>query len=131
MALSTLAQQKLLAIAAFILLAQTALGQVMIDSKNITEDNGIEYFQLMYYVDQKTFKPVYMIDYGVLENSNGPVKAQRIRVNNEEIKDSMSPVYVINKLHRAGWEYMGDAIYVKMPLMENLVTYTFKRKMRK
>lgn len=116
---------------AILTISYGAAAQLIVDSKDVTKDTDVQYIQFMYYLDQKTFRPVYMIDYGVIESANTPVKRQKIQIGNEEIKDTMSPALVMNKLDKAGWEYLGDATYIPVPLMENLLTYTFRRKSRK
>lgn len=114
--------------AACVLMSHLCFSQIIVDSKNVSEDTTIQYIQFMYYMDSKSFKPVYLIDYGVIENADRAGKNQKIQIDNDEIHNAMSPMMVINKIDKAGWEYLGDANYIRIPLMENLLTFTFRRK---
>jgi hypothetical protein len=84
--------------------------QLVVKEKNISEDKDINYIQLIYYVEKKTFKPVYLIDYG-LQSVDSVDFNPEIKVNGETIAE-LTPVAVLNKLYTAGWEYLGDYIYI-------------------
>jgi hypothetical protein len=99
--------------------------QLVVDGKNINDDKSIEYIQMTYYADQKTFLPVFLIDYGIKDFKDVNLKPA-IQVNGEVLK-AVSPVAVLNKLHEAGWEYLGDHINTQSPQI-SMHTYTLKRK---
>lgn len=44
-----------------------AHGQAVVNGKNLNEHEGLEYIQLMYYVDRSTLRPVFYVDYGFIE----------------------------------------------------------------
>jgi hypothetical protein len=103
-------------------------GQVMVDGKNVSAEKEIAYIQLLYFVDKSTFKPIYLIDFGLLDNQKSTPKKQTIKIDKTEITDSMSPMYILNLLYKSGWEYMGDETYIKVPMMEDWYSFTLKRK---
>lgn len=109
-------------------LVGTTNAQVVVDGKDVTADKNIQYIQLLYYVEKSSFKPVYLIDYGMIDNQQGIPKKQKVSVDKNEIKDTMSPIYILNLLHKSGWEYMGDETYSHIPLMEGWYSFTLKRK---
>jgi hypothetical protein len=99
--------------------------QLVVETKNITEDKGIHYIQLMYYVEKKTFRPVYIVDYGIKNVENVNLKPE-IKIDGESVKE-LTPIGLLNKLYAAGWEYLGDYIYIQNPGMP-MHTYTLKRR---
>jgi hypothetical protein len=105
-----------------------AEGQIVVDGKDVSSDKGIQYIQLLYYVDKSSFKPVYLVDYGMLDSQQGIPKKQALSIDKKEVKDSMSPIYILNLLYKSGWEYMGDETYVQVPMMEGWYSFTFKRR---
>jgi tRNA G37 N-methylase Trm5 len=109
-------------------LAGSAIGQVLIDGKNINDDKEIEYIQFSYYFESKKLSPVYSIDFGTLINDESGARQQKIEINTEEITSQMTPAYVLNKLHKAGWEYLGDALFMAAPMVENSQMLTLRRK---
>jgi hypothetical protein len=105
-----------------------ALAQITVDGKDINSDKEIAYIQFLYYVEKSSYKPVYLIDYGIVDLQQGPLKKQKIVIDKTEVKDSMSPVIILNLLHKSGWEYMGDETYVQVPMAEGWYSFTLKRK---
>lgn len=108
--------------------ASTSFGQLQVDDKDINADKNVQYIQFLYYVDKGSFRPVYLIDYGLIDTQQGPPKKQKLMINKTEIKDNMSPIYILNQLYKAGWEYMGDEMYVHVPMGEGWYSFTLKRK---
>ncbi|HEY0652207.1 MAG TPA: hypothetical protein VGD65_03725 [Chryseosolibacter sp.] len=106
----------------------SANAQIEVDGKNVNDDTQVQYVQLLYYLEKGTLKPVYLIDHGLIDTQQGPLKPQKIRIDKIEVTASMSPVYILNLLHKAGWEYMGDETYVQVPMMEGWYSFTLKRK---
>jgi hypothetical protein len=102
--------------------------QVIVDEKDISTDKDLTYIQFLYYIEKSTFRPVYLIDHGLVDSQQVPQKKQKLSINKVEIKDSMSPMYVLNLLAKSGWEYMGDETYVQVPMMEGWYSFTLKRK---
>lgn len=100
-------------------------GQLLVGDKNINEDQSIHYVQLIYYVEKKGFKPVYMIDYGLKNIDNVDLKPE-IRLNGEAIGE-LTPVAILNKLYEAGWEYIGDYNYIQGAGLPTHA-YTLKRR---
>jgi hypothetical protein len=105
--------------------------QLVVDGKNINEQKEIEYIQLSFYFETKEFSPVYNIDYGAIVGENAEVSRQKITIDGEELSSRMTPVYVLNKLVNAGWEYLGDSMFIPSPMMENTQAYTLRRKKSK
>jgi hypothetical protein len=103
-------------------------GQIVVDGKDVSSDKEIHYIQFLYYVEKSSFKPVYLIDYGIIDGQQGVPKKQKVSIDKNEIKASMSPIYILNLLYKAGWEYMGDETYVQVPMMEGWYSFTLKRK---
>ena len=107
--------------------------QVVVNGKNLNIDPSLEYIQLMYYTNKTTFGPVFFVDHGFIEPEYidilEPETAgqQRILINGEEVTDRVTVVWVLNKMHEAGWEYMGDVVYVPMRAMNNWHVFTMKR----
>lgn len=58
--------------------------------------------------------------------TSGP--RQRIVVDSLTINSNMTPVYVLNKLYKAGWVYVGDALHMPLPLKNDWHMLTLKRK---
>lgn len=109
--------------------------QVLVDNKNLNEDKELQYIQLMYYIEKSTLKPVYFLDYGFIEPEYNDIlepemiyEYPKITINGAAISDRISPVGVLNKLHKAGWEYTGDVIFVPLGMMKNWHVYTLRRK---
>ena len=102
--------------------------QVVVDGKNVNEDKDVEYLQFSFYYEGKQLSPVYLIDYGTVLRDDQQIIPQKIMIDKEEVTPRMTPVYIFNKLYKAGWEYMGDAIFMKAPLIENSQVYTFRRR---
>jgi hypothetical protein len=117
-----------MAVVSMTAVAGLAEGQVLVDNKNLNDEKDLQYIQFMYYIDKARARPVYMIDYGITDEK--PFKTQKLSVDQTEITGQMSPVLILNKLYKAGWEYMGDETYVEVPMMENWYSYTLKRKQR-
>ncbi len=111
----------------FFALLSPAYGQVLVDAKNVNDDKAIQYIQFLYYIDKAEFKPVYMIDFGIVDPASTDMKKQKLTINGIEIKPTMSPMLVLNKLHQAGWEYLGDETYVHVPMMEGWYSFTLRR----
>ncbi|HEY0740149.1 MAG TPA: hypothetical protein VGD40_01770 [Chryseosolibacter sp.] len=105
-----------------------ASAQIVVDNKNVSSDKDITYIQFLYFIEKSTFKPVYVIDYGLIDNQQGAPKRQTIKIDSVQVTNSMSPMYIMNLLSKAGWEYMGDETYVQLPLMEDWYSFTLRRK---
>ncbi len=108
--------------------------QVVINDKNLNEDKDLNYIQLMYFIDKSTLRPVFYVDYGLIEPEYkeilDPVKYQglpKISVNGREVSDRVTVVWMLNQMHKAGWEYMGDVVYVPIPSMDKWTIFTMKR----
>ena len=112
--------------------AQTQ-AQVVVNNKNLNDDKDLQYIQLMYFID-KSLKPVFFVDYGFIEPEYNEIlkpknyKEQKISVNGKELNDRVTVVGVLNKFYQSGWEYMGDVVYVPMPMMDNWHIFTLKRR---
>ncbi|HET7178842.1 MAG TPA: hypothetical protein VFI14_03920 [Chryseosolibacter sp.] len=124
-----------LSTAALILLFNvTGHTQVVVNNKNINDDKDLEYVQLMYYVDKATLRPVFYLDYGLIEPEYTDIieperdYKQKISINGEELNDRITVVWVLNKMHQAGWEYMGDSIYLPLRMMDKWHVFTLRRK---
>jgi hypothetical protein len=123
-------------LATLILFSYTDCGaQVFINDKNLNDDKDLKFIQLMYYVDKSTLKPVYFLDYGFIEPDYTDIlepeqmnEQPKIMINGQELNDRVSPVGVLNKLNKAGWEYMGDVVYFPMGSMKNWYVFTMRRK---
>ena len=107
--------------------------QVVVNGKNLNDDPSLEYIQLMYYTNKATFGPVFFVDHGFIEPEYTDILEpemagnQRILINGHEVTDRVTVVWVLNKMHDAGWEYMGDVVYVPMRSMNNWHVFTMKR----
>jgi hypothetical protein len=88
----------------------------------------------MYYVDKATLRPVFYLDYGLIEPEYTDIieperdYKQKISINGEELNDRITVVWVLNKMHQAGWEYMGDSIYLPLRMMDKWHVFTLRRK---
>lgn len=108
--------------------------QVVVNGKNLNADASLHFIQLMYYTNKATFGPVFFVDHGLIEPEYNDILApetagqQRILVNGEEVTDRVTVVWVLNKMREAGWEYMGDVVYVPMRAMNNWHVFTLKRR---
>jgi hypothetical protein len=108
--------------------------QVVVNGKNLNNDRELHYIQLMYYIDKSSIKPVFYLDYGFIEPEYNDILQpeqydhQHITINGDEVSDRVSVVWVLNKLNSAGWEYMGDVVFVPLRVMNNWHVYTLKRK---
>jgi hypothetical protein len=109
-------------------------GQVVVNGKNLNSDPDLEYIQLMYYVDKSNFTPVFIVDFGLIEPEYTDIiepeiaGRQQIMINGESITDRVTVVWVMNKMHKAGWEYMGDVVFVPLRSMHNWHVFTLRRK---
>jgi hypothetical protein len=111
-----------------------AKAQVVIDSKNLNDDKELRYIQLMYYVDKSMFKPVFYVDYGFIEPEYTDILEpnrhykQKIAVNEQEVNERVTVVWLLNEMDKAGWEYMGDVVFLPLRMMDNWHVFTLKRK---
>ena len=111
-----------------------SLAQVVVNNKNLNDDKDVEYIQLMYLIDKATLKPIFFVDYGVIEPEYNEIlkpkdyMEQKISINGEALSDRITVVGVLNQMHKAGWEYMGDVVYVPIPMMDNWHIFTLRRK---
>lgn len=109
-------------------------GQVVVNGKDLNSDPNLEYIQLMYYVDKSTFTPVFIVDFGVIEPEYTDILEpeaaghQQVMIDGESITDRVTVVWVLNKMHKAGWEYLGDVVFVPLRAMHNWHVYTLRRK---
>lgn len=120
---------------AFILLSDLqSKGQVVVDKKNLNADQDLEYIQLMYHIDKSDFRPVFYVDYGFIEPEYTDILEpdrdykQNITINGEPVGEQVTIVWFLNKMHKAGWEYMGDVIYKPLKMMDNWHVFTLRRK---
>src|SRR5687768_5060071 len=92
--------------------------QVVVNGKNLNKDADLQYIQLMYYIDKASIKPVFYVDYGFIEPEYTDILEpehsdhQTVTINGEELTDRVTVVWVLNKMNKAGWEYMGDVVFV-------------------
>lgn len=126
---------RLFFVMAFMSLAFTARAQLVVNGKNLNDDKELTYIQLMYTIDRGSLKPVFFVDYGFIEPEYNDIikpskdgSGQKISINGENISDRVTVVWVLNKLHKAGWEYIGDVIYVPVPMMDNWHVFTLRRR---
>ena len=91
----------------------------------------------MYTIDKSSLKPAFFVDYGVIEPEYNEIikpgkeqNGQKILINGEEISDRVTVVWVLNMMHKAGWEYIGDVVYVPIPMMDNWHVFTLKRRVQ-
>lgn len=102
--------------------------QLLVNNKNLNEDKDVEYIQFSFYYEGKRMNPIYSIDHGTVLREDQQLGSQKISIDNEEVSSRMTPAYIFNKLYKAGWEYVGDGVFMKAPLVENSQTYTFRRR---
>lgn len=108
--------------------------QVVVNGKNLNTDHDLEYIQLMYYIDKASIKPVFYVDYGYIEPEYNDILQpehhdhQMVTINGEELTDRVTVVWVLNKMNNAGWEYMGDVVFVPLRVMNNWHIYTLRKK---
>lgn len=126
---------RLFFVMAFMSLVFAARAQLVVNGKNLNDDKELTYIQLMYTIDRGSLKPVFFVDYGFIEPEYNDIikpskdgSGQKISINGEDISDRMTVVWVLNKLHKAGWEYIGDVIYVPVPMMDNWHVFTLRRR---
>ena len=106
-----------------LMLSFAASAQVVVNDKNLNDDENLQYIQLMYFIDKSTLRPVFYIDYGLIEPEYKEILEPekyfglpKININGHEVNDRVTVVWVLNEMHRAGWEYMGDVVYVPIPV---------------
>ena len=111
-----------------------ASAQVVVNDKNLNEDKDLKYIHLMYFIDKATLRPVFYVDYGIIEPEYNEIlrpdkdfTLQKISINGEEVSDRVTAVWVLNKMYKAGWEYLGDVVYVPIPMMDKWTIFTMKR----
>lgn len=121
-------------VASGFLFALPGKAQLVVNEKNLNEEKGLTYIQLMYTIDKSSLKPSFYIDYGFIEPEYNEIikpekdfTIQKISINGEVLSDRVTVVWVLNKMHEAGWEYMGDVVYVPIPMMDNWHVFTIKR----
>ena len=108
--------------------------QVVVNGKNLNNDRELEYIQLMYYIDKSSIKPVFYVDYGFIEPEYTDIidperpDYQTITIDGEALTDRVTVVWVLNKMNKAGWEYMGDVVFVPLRVMNDWHIYTLRRK---
>ena len=123
----------ILLVASGCLFALPAQAQLVVNGKDLNRESGLTYIQLMYTIDKSSLKPSFYIDYGFIEPDYNEIikpkdfSMQKININGEDVSDRVTVVWVLNKLHDAGWEYMGDVVYVPIPMMDNWHVFTIKR----
>jgi hypothetical protein len=111
-----------------------AKAQLVVNGKNLNDEKGLTYIQLMYTIDKSSLKPSFYVDYGFIEPEYNEIikpekdyTIQKISISGEQVSDRVTVVWVLNKMHNAGWDYMGDVIYVPIPMMDNWHVFTIKR----
>ena len=120
--------------ALLILLNMDCQAQVLVNDKNLNEDKNLQYIQLMYYIDKANLKPIYFLDYGNIEPEYNEIlkpenyQVPKITIDGAELDANVSPIGVLNKLHKAGWEYMGDGVYFPTRVLDNWYIFTLRRK---
>ena len=122
-------------LAAFIFLLNAHChAQVVVNGKNLNDEKELKYIQLMYFIDKSTFGPVFFIDFGYIEPEYNDIleperhRLQTIVINGHEVTDRVTAVWILNQMHKAGWEYMGDVVYVPLRVMNNWHIMTLHRK---
>jgi hypothetical protein len=108
-----------------LLVSLSANAQLIVNETNVSASDK-QYIQFMYYVSKETFKPVYYIDHGVMEVDINPTT--KIQIDGVNVVEDMSPMMVLNMLYKSGWEYMGDMLYLREPMINNWYVYTLRRK---
>lgn len=117
-----------------LMLCHLCQAQLMVNGKDLNKDSDLEYIQLMYYIDKSSIKPVFYVDYGYIEPEYNDIlepehhDGQVIRINGEELTDRVTVVWALNKLNKAGWEYMGDVVFVPLRVMNNWHIYTLRKR---
>jgi hypothetical protein len=104
------------------------LAQVIVDDANVSKLTDKVYIQLMYTIDKGSFKPIYFIDYGIASKASS--EKQKILIDGVEVDGNLSPMMVLNMLYKSGWEYLGDMIYIREPVVDNWYVYTLRRKQK-
>ena len=108
--------------------------QVIVNGKNLNNNEDLDYIQLMYYIDKSSIRPVFYVDYGLIEPDYNDIVApevlgtQKIIIDGDELTDRVTVVWVLNKMSKAGWEYVGDVVYIPLRAMNNWHVYTLKRR---
>ena len=133
--MNTLKQTSLILTLAFmLLLCESSSAQLVVNGKDLNDDQNLEYIQLMFYIDKASIKPVFYVDDGFIEPEYneilepGKMENQSIVIDGEQITDRVTVVWVLNKMNKAGWEYMGDVVFVPLRVMNNWHIYTLRRK---
>ena len=108
--------------------------QVVVNGKDLNKDKDLQYIQLMYKLDKATLGPVFFVDFGYIEPEYTDILEperqglQYIQVNGENITDRVTVVWVLNQMHKAGWEYLGDVVFVPLRSLNNWHIMTLKRR---
>jgi len=108
--------------------------QLVVNGTDLNSNPELEYIQLMYYIEKATIKPVFFVDHGLIEPEYNDIVhpdrmgKQLIIINGEEVTDRVTVVWVLNKMNQAGWEYLGDVVFVPLRSMNDWHVYTLKRK---
>ena len=124
----------LLALTSVIALTRPSHAQLVVNGTDLNKNPNLEYIQLMYYIDKASIKPVFYVDYGFIEPEYNDIldphrsEQQHITINGEILSDRVTVVWVLNKMHQAGWEYIGDVVFVPLKVMNDWHIYTLKRK---
>lgn len=124
----------LLAVILLIALSRPSHAQLVINGTDLNKNKNLEYIQLMYYIDKSSIKPVFYVDFGFIEPEYNDIlepgqrEQQHITINGESLTDRVTVVWVLNKMHQAGWEYMGDVVFVPLKVMNNWHIYTLRRR---
>lgn len=114
--------------------AFSSRAQIVVNGIDLNTKPDLEYIQLMYYIDKASIKPVFYIDHGFIEPEYNEIvypdrfREQTITINGTELTDRVTVVWVLNKMSQAGWEYLGDVVFVPLRSMNNWHVYTLKRK---
>jgi len=125
---------KLVGLLFMLALSESCYAQLVVNGKDLNTDKDLEYIQLMYYIDKGSIKPVFYVDDGFIEPEYseildpGKLDDQKIVIDGEPITDRVTVVWVLNRLSKAGWEYMGDVVFVPLKVMNNWHVYTLRRK---
>lgn len=116
-------------------LVKPACAQLVVNGTDLNKNKNLEYIQLMYYIDKSSIKPVFYVDYGFIEPEYNDIlqpgqqhEQQHITIDGETLTDRVTVVWVLNKMHQAGWEYMGDVVFVPLKVMNNWHIYTLRRR---
>lgn len=124
----------LLTASSVFLLSATLSAQVVVNEKNLNDDKDLQYIQLMYFIDKATLRPVFYIDYGLIEPEYNEIlepekyfSLPKIAVNGRDVNDTVTVVWMLNEMYKAGWEYMGDVVYLPIPTLNKWTVFTLKR----